>query len=167
MKTTRALGFLGFLALLFLVGGVAAQTCGAGGACGAAAGACPTGGACTAAVAPEAKVVESAVINPAGVDALIKAKTGVVVLDARSGKYDDGRRVPGAKSLNAASTAAAVAKVIASKSSLVVTYCSNPKCPASGKLAKHLASLGYTNILEMPQGIEGWVAEGRPTETVK
>jgi rhodanese-related sulfurtransferase len=130
--------------------------------CGAAAGA-----TCKAGVAPEAKAVQAATINPAGLDALIKAGTAVVILDARSGKYDDGRRVPGAKSLTAKASAADVAKLVPAKDALIVTYCANPKCPASPLLAKHLQSLGYSNILEMPAGIDGWVAEGRAVESAK
>lgn len=128
--------------------------------CGAAAGA-----TCKAAAAPAVKEAAVATINPSGLAALLKARTPVVVLDARSGKYDDGRRVPGAKSLTDKATADDTAKLIPAKDSLVVTYCANPKCPASARLAKHLHSLGYTNVVEMPEGIEGWVAEGRTVET--
>ena len=128
---------------------------------------CRTTGTCGAAPAPEVKAVVPGEINPAGVAALIKAKTPMVILDARSGKYDDGKRVPGALSLNAESSAAAVAEVVADTSALIVTYCANPKCPASSKLAQHLVSLGYTNILEMPAGIQGWIEEGRAVDTAK
>ena len=127
---------------------------------------CGAAAACSAAAAAEAKAAEPGILNPAGLDALLKAKVSVTVLDARSGKYDDGRRIPGAKSLNSTSSAEEIAKVIPSKESLVVTYCSNLKCPASARLAKHLAGLGYSNILELPQGIDGWAAEGRPVEKV-
>jgi rhodanese-related sulfurtransferase len=110
--------------------------------------------------------VEAGVINTAALDALLSAKTPLVLLDARSGKYDDGRRIPGAKSLNSKSSADAVASVIPAKDALVVTYCANVKCPASAKLAKHLIELGYTNILEYPEGIDGWVAAGKEVTKV-
>ena len=103
---------------------------------------------------------QQASITPEGLKVMLSAGTPVVVLDARSGKYDDGRRIPGAKSLDAKSTAEDVAKAIPSKDSLVVTYFANVKCPAGGLLAAHLSELGYKNIIELPVGIEGWVKAG-------
>jgi len=132
--------------------------------CGAAA-AAPV---CKAAAAPElAAPASPATINPAGLDALLKAKVPVLVLDARSGQYDDGRRVPGARSLTAKASAEDVAAVAPDKNALIVTYCSNLKCPASAALTKHLGSLGYSNVVEMPEGIEGWVVGGRPVDSAK
>jgi rhodanese-related sulfurtransferase len=90
-----------------------------------------------------------------------------VILDARSGKYDDGTRIPGAKSLNDKSTPEDVAAVIPSKDASVVTYCSNTQCPASKRLADHLTKLGYTNIKEYPEGIAGWREAGGPVDQVK
>jgi rhodanese-related sulfurtransferase len=108
-----------------------------------------------------------ATINPAGLDALLKAKVPVLVFDARSGTFDDGRRIPGAGSLTAKSTAAEVSAAAPDKSALIVTYCSSPKCGASAALAKHLRELGYANVVELPEGIDGWVASGRPVTTPK
>jgi rhodanese-related sulfurtransferase len=92
---------------------------------------------------------------------VVESKSAIV-LDARTGKYDDGKRIPGALSLSAESSKAEVEKTIPDKKSAIVTYCSNLKCPASGKLAKHLKALGYTNIKEYPEGIQGWMAAGNP-----
>ena len=150
--------------LLTLVAGITALLgwqVRADGCCGAA------GATCKAACAPEVKAVQAASITPAGLDALLKASTPLVVFDARSGKYDDGRRVPGAKSLTDKATAEEVAKLVPTKEALIVTYCVNLKCQASPHLAQHLRSLGYSNIVEMPAGIEGWVAEGRAVESTK
>jgi rhodanese-related sulfurtransferase len=122
---------------------------------------------CKAAAETAAAPASHATINPAGLDALLKAKVPVLVFDARSAQYDDGRRVPGARSLTAKASAEDVAAVAPDKNALVVTYCSNPKCPASAALAKHLGSLGYSNVVEMPEGIEGWVADGRPVDSAK
>lgn len=96
--------------------------------------------------------------------AMIDAKTPLVILDARSGKWDDGRRIPGAKSLNAGSKETEIASVLPDKNALVVTYCSNPKCPASPQLAKRLRELGYKSVIELPAGIDGWAAAGRKIE---
>ena len=118
------------------------------------------GGSC----ATEAK---AAVVNTAGVAALLNAKTPVAVLDARSGKYDDGKRLPGAKSLNADSPEADVAKLLPDKKALVVTYCAGLKCPASGQLAAKLRKLGYENVLEYAEGMEGWLKGGYAVENAK
>jgi rhodanese-related sulfurtransferase len=60
-----------------------------------------------------------------------------------------------------------VAEILPDKSELVVTYCANLKCPASRMLAAHLRKLGYKNVLEYPQGIDGWVASGYKVEKDK
>jgi rhodanese-related sulfurtransferase len=101
-----------------------------------------------------------AVVNTSALAALIKAKVPLVILDARAGKYDDGRRVPGAQSLNANSKDEEIAKAIPDKNALVVTYCAGLTCPASGMLAEKLTKLGYNNVIEYPEGIEGWAKAG-------
>jgi len=113
---------------------------------------------CTAAVKVEA--VE-ATINTDALAALIRAKTTLMILDARTGKYDDGRRIPGAKSLAASADDATITATAGDKASLIVTYCANLKCPASKALATRLRTLGYTNVLEYPDGIEGWATAGK------
>jgi rhodanese-related sulfurtransferase len=129
---------------------------------------CPNGG-CKAQPPPVATNAEQgpAVINTETLNTLLAAKSQLVLLDARSGKYDDGRRIPGAKTLNAKSTAKEVAATIKTKETLVVTYCSNLKCPASNMLAKHLVELGYENVLEYSEGIAGWAAAGHEVKTTK
>ena len=132
---------------------------GCGGSCAVSAGA--------GAKAGEAAPAPVAAVNTAGLAALLRAKTPVVLLDARSGKWDDGKRIPGAKSVNAESTEAEVAAAAPDKNALVVTYCSNLKCPASNKLAEHLKAVGYTNVLEYHEGIGGWVEAGNAVEENK
>lgn len=90
-----------------------------------------------------------------------------VILDARSGKWDDGRRVPGAKSLSSSSSEAEINKMLPDKKQAVVTYCSNTKCPASKMLATKLIGMGYTNVSEYAPGIKGWVEAGKPIEMAK
>lgn len=131
-------------------------------------GLCPSG-ACSASnglAGEEVKAEKVGTLSVNALDALLKSGVEVAVFDARSAKYDDGRRIPGAKSLTDKANAQEVAHAIPKKGQLVVTYCANPQCPASDRLAKHLLSLGYTNILELPPGIQGWVAAGKPVTTV-
>lgn len=107
---------------------------------------------------------EKAVINTTGLKALIDSKVPVVILDARTGKFDDGKRIPGAKVLDAEATDAKIAEVLPDKNALIVTYCGGIKCPASNKLAERLAALGYGNVVEYPEGIAGWVDKGNKVE---
>lgn len=110
---------------------------------------------------------QRAEINTEGLKALLATDTKIILLDARTGKYDDGQRIPGALSLDPAATAEDAAKVIPGKDALVVTYCANLKCPASGKLAARLKELSYTHVIEYPQGIEGWMKAGNEVKKVK
>lgn len=131
--------------------------------------ACPTG-ACMASPAtaqPTVAVAKEPVINTEALSALLRLKVPVIVLDARGGKYDDGRRIPGAKSLTPMAKDEEVAAALPDKTALVVTYCTDLKCPASHMLGEKLRALGYQNVLEDHEGIEGWVAAGHPVEKVK
>lgn len=109
---------------------------------------------------------ETAAITTAVLKTLLEANAAVV-LDARSGKWDDGKRVPGASSLSPNATAEGAADLIPSKDALVVTYCSSTRCSASSMLARRLRELGYKNILEYPVGIAGWIEGGNDVEQSK
>ena len=127
--------------------------------------ACPSG-ACSVSEAPKVEAAHSHDIDTFQMKAHVDSGDAIL-LDARSGKYDDGNRIPGAKSLNSQSTAEEIAAVIPSKDALVVTYCSNLQCPASKALAEHLEALGYTNVQEYPEGIAGWRAAGGKVDKAK
>jgi rhodanese-related sulfurtransferase len=131
----------------------------------------PSGAACPAGVCMPAPMAakpmpaeEVATINTEGLAALIRLKTPMTLLDARTGKFDDGRRVPGAKVLAPTAKDEEVAAMLPDKQALIVTYCVNVKCQASPMLAKKLRGLGYTNVIEYHEGIEGWAAAGKPVE---
>jgi len=109
-------------------------------------------------------VAKEAVVNTEALAALLRAKAPMTVLDARTSKYDDGRRVPGAKALSPAAKDAEVTALLPDKKALVVTYCAGLKCPASHVLGEKLRSMGYVNVLEYHEGIEGWVAAGNVVE---
>ncbi|HNW34310.1 MAG TPA: rhodanese-like domain-containing protein [Candidatus Ozemobacteraceae bacterium] len=105
-------------------------------------------------------------ITTEGLKALLQSKVPLTILDARSGIFDDRRRIPGAKALNAESKVSEIVKILPEKESLIVTYCANLKCPASHNLSERLKSLGYKNVLEYPEGIAGWIKSGHEVETV-
>ena len=96
---------------------------------------------------------------------LIRARVPMTVLDARGAAGYGGAHIPGALNLRAGTAAPDVARVLPDKEGLIVTYCASVTCPASSMLAAHLRKLGYTNIIEYPEGIKGWTAAGLPTQT--
>ena len=99
-------------------------------------------------------------IDTKGLAALIASEVPLVILDARSGHWDDGKRIAQAQALSYETTAEQARALIPSKDSLVVVYCTGVHCPASGWLAKRLAELGYSNVLKYEEGIEEWLRAG-------
>ncbi|MBN1669447.1 MAG: rhodanese-like domain-containing protein [Kiritimatiellae bacterium] len=130
---------------------------------------CPDGACAPASKAPaaETKARSNPHLDTETLATLIAARVPMVILDARTGKYDDGRRIPGAGSLSASATAEEAERAIGSKDALVVTYCSNLKCPASEALFNRLRQLGYKNVVEYSFGIEGWAAAGHEVRQAK
>lgn len=99
--------------------------------------------------------------------ALIASGVPLVILDARSAKWDDGKRIATAKTLTDDATEEQAAKAIPSKQSLIVVYCSNVQCQASTRLAKRLSDLGYVNLLKYEAGIQEWVNSGHPVRETR
>lgn len=89
-------------------------------------------------------------------------KKSMVVIDARSAKYFDGRMLPDAKWLPSESSEKEILATIPDKDSLIVVYCAGVKCPASGWLFDKLSSMGYHNIYEYHEGIQEWAQKGYP-----
>ncbi|MCL2913933.1 rhodanese-like domain-containing protein [Shewanella corallii] len=50
------------------------------------------------------------------------------------------------------------------KDAEMVFYCANRLCTASVVAAREVMKLGYTNVMQMPDGIYGWRMSGRPHE---
>ncbi len=92
--------------------------------------------------------------------ALVDAKADIVLVDARTAEWDDGRRIAKAHNLTPKSAEADVAGTLADKDAYIVTYCGGPKCPLSHNMAARLKGLGYTNVLVYPEGIDGWTMAG-------
>ena len=102
------------------------------------------------------------VIDTATLKILLGSKTALVLLDARSAQWDDGRRIAGAASLTNEATPEEVSALIPRKDALILVYCSHSQCGASHRLAKHLAELGYVHVLKYAAGIEEWAKQGNP-----
>jgi rhodanese-related sulfurtransferase len=106
-------------------------------------------------------------LDTVGLKALMDAQIPMVIVDARGGKWDDGKRIPGAVSLPGGSTPEAIEKALPSKDALIVAYCANPKCRASKELGEKLVSMGYKRVLKDPEGIQGWIDAGYPVTEVQ
>lgn len=91
-------------------------------------------------------------------------KKPMVVLDARSKQYFDGNLLPQAKWLPSDTEEKDITAAIPAKDSLVVVYCAGVGCPASGWLYDKLVGMGYTNVYEFEDGINGWVKNGFPVD---
>ncbi len=102
-----------------------------------------------------------------GLVVLISSEIPLTILDARVGKWDDGKRIGAAQHLSYEATAEEAAKMIPNKKALIVVYCSNLQCPASTGLAKRLTELGYPNILQYEAGIQEWIKSGHPVRETK
>ena len=91
---------------------------------------------------------------------LLEAKADIVLVDARTPKWDDGKRIGSAKNLTPQSNDADIEAALGAKSAHVVTYCGSIECPLSHKMADRLKAIGYENVLVYPEGVVGWVKAG-------
>ena len=122
------------------------------------------GGGCPATA--DTAAMPASTVDTNGLRTLMLAKVPMVVLDARSGKWDDGNRIPGAIAFNCDGCMGkpeAMQKVLKSKDQLIVTYCGAEQCPLSSMLAKKLRTAGYTNVIEYKAGLVGWTGAGLKT----
>jgi rhodanese-related sulfurtransferase len=89
----------------------------------------------------------------------------VTVVDALGGSYFEQQHLPGAVSLVEADVADHAAVLLPDMDAAIVTYCSNPACPNSGRVAELLSAAGYTNVRKYREGIQDWVEAGLPVES--
>jgi rhodanese-related sulfurtransferase len=89
----------------------------------------------------------------------------VTVIDALGGEYYAKQHLPGAIPLVENAVTEHAEALLPDRTAPIVTYCSNPACPNSGRVAEKLEALGYTGVRKYREGIEDWVAAGLPTES--
>lgn len=89
----------------------------------------------------------------------------VTVVDALGGEYYAQQHLPGAIPLVESDVAGRAAVLLPDRSAPIVTYCSNPACPNSQRVADRLTALGYTDVRKYREGIEDWTTAGLPTES--
>lgn len=106
-------------------------------------------------------------LDTQAVEVLMNSGYPVVVADARLPRYDDGRRLPGAVLIPHNADESVIRRLIPSKDTIIITYCSNRRCPMAGKLAENLIKLGYHNVLHYPVGLKGWEQAGKALDSKK
>ncbi len=106
----------------------------------------------------------TATIDRTELETAIAAGT-LVLIDALPESYYVQQHLPGAINLVTDDVDERAAALLPDKDAAIVTYCSNTACANSGHLATRLERLGYTNVRKYPEGIQGWVEAGLPTET--
>ena len=90
----------------------------------------------------------------------------VTVVDALGGQYYAQQHLPGAVALVEDDVAPRAADLLPDKGAAIVTYCSNPSCPNSQRVADRLTALGYRNVRKYREGIQDWVEAGLPVESL-
>jgi len=89
----------------------------------------------------------------------------VTVVDALGGDYYAQQHLPGAIPLVEDDVDTLASTVLPNKAAPIVTYCSNPACANSTRVADRLVRLGYTNVRKYEAGIQDWVEAGLPIES--
>jgi rhodanese-related sulfurtransferase len=88
----------------------------------------------------------------------------VRIFDAKSRQNYEKNHVPGA--VNLAFDALSEKSLPANKQTTVIFYCMNEMCSASVEAACKASSLGYSKVMHMASGIQGWIKAGKPVERV-
>jgi rhodanese-related sulfurtransferase len=96
-------------------------------------------------------------VSVASVQAYVSAKAvGVAILDVNDAETRaDKGVVPGAIKLSTYDNYA-LTELPADKKTVLIFYCYNTLCPASGLAADRAIDAGYTNVRVMKAGIVGW-----------
>jgi len=99
-------------------------------------------------------------LTMAQVEALL-GKPGVYVFDVNTPELWEQGHLPGAIYIDRPDFRRLLPR---DKKAMLVFYCANRLCSASGAAAQEALRLGYRNVYLMPEGIFGWARSGRPME---
>ena len=95
-------------------------------------------------------------------------RPGVVFVDARTAEEFSMHRVAGAKNLPQEAMYgdldAAAGNLGLRTEDRIVVYCGNLLCDKSKELGEALRTAGLAYVTVMPEGFDGWLAVGGPTE---
>ena len=86
-----------------------------------------------------------------------------IVLEALPPMYYEEAHLPSALNMPHDQVDQLAPRLIPSKDSVVVVYCSNTPCQNSTIASRRLAALGYANVKEYVEGKQDWIEAGLPT----
>ncbi len=89
-----------------------------------------------------------------------------VLVNALAREAFDEERIPGSISIPAADALRVAPEILARDQSIVV-YCSSRSCTASPTLAQKLVDLGFTEVADFEDGVEGWEHAGYALERTR
>lgn len=112
----------------------------------------------------EAKAAAPGTMTTAQLEEAMKAKQ-ITVVDTNKVEKFNKAHIPGAQHIPYDQVSAST--LPADKATNLVFYCANTMCGASKKAATAAMSNGYENVSVYPEGIDGWISAGKPTETAK
>lgn len=101
------------------------------------------------------------VVSPAEVRAWQESGEPFVLIDARDPVQYGQEHIPGAVNIPYVDVRAGAR--LPERDARLVLYCSDASCPISRYAYTAFERLGYPNLYEMHEGIQGWKAEGYPT----
>ena len=88
--------------------------------------------------------------------------TGALVIDVRERSVSAGSHLPGALLIPLEVVAAHLSKMELAKAQTIIVYC-NQGTGRGPAAVQALAEAGFTNVVNLQAGIEGWRGAGMPT----
>ena len=101
------------------------------------------------------------IVTPDRVRDWQEAAEPLVIVDARDEVQYGREHIPGAVNIPYVDIRAGAN--LPALDSRIVLYCSDKDCPISQYAYEALRTIGYTNLYDMREGIQGWKDEGYPT----
>lgn len=96
----------------------------------------------------------------------MKGESDLRIIDVLPPAHFNNEHLPGAENVPLSeSFEERIQEAVPDKDSEVVLYCANTDCPASEEAAEKMEALGYSNVKDYGEGIDGWKAGGKPIET--
>lgn len=86
------------------------------------------------------------------------------LVEALPKQYFRHTHLPGAVNLPPDEVRALAPTLLPDLKAEIVVYCADLACPASEKVARELAAMGYENVRDYQGGKADWVAAGLPVE---
>lgn len=109
-----------------------------------------------------AYVASAPAVSTPTLAALLAAGTPLALIDCRTADSLAGPRIPGAMVFLTGSKPEGMAERFPAKDILMILYDGGSSTEQIG-VRKELSAVGFTNILQYPAGIPGWIAAGHPT----